>query len=138
MVDLWTIFRTVLPGRGRAGSNISLGPLGEKWARKFLRKCGYRHLQSNFFTAKGEVDLIMEDGRTIVFVEVKTRRSESFALGETAVNQRKQGRLQAAARRFIKKYRLYDRPYRFDVVVVTVSEKGKYVVRHHKHAFRAK
>ena len=138
MVDFWAVFCRILPRHGRAERDANLGPLGEKRALKFLRKCGYRHLRSNFFTPSGEVDLIMEDGRTIVFVEVKTRRSESFAPGEAAVNQPKQGRIQAAAQRFIQKYGLYDRPHRFDVVVVTVSEKGKYVIRHQQHAFRGK
>jgi len=121
-----------------AAHRQKLGRRGEKLARKFLRKEGYRYLTGNFTTAQGEVDLIMVDGQTVVFVEVKTRRDEDFARGETAVNFGKQKRIESAARGFINKNNLQECPCRFDVVVVVIPEKGKKTVRHWKSAFRAK
>ena len=80
-------------------------------------------------------DLIMQDAETIVFVEVKTRRSEDFALGEESVNYPKQKHLSAAARHFIHINRLHDHPCRFDVVAVAIPDKGKPVIRHWPNAF---
>ena len=116
----------------------ALGRKGEKLARKFLRKAGYRHLASNFAARGGEVDLIMQDGQAVVFVEVKTRRSEAFADGESAVNWRKQRHIESAARFFVHINGLHDHPCRFDVVAVTWGEDGKAEIRHYPSAFRAK
>ena len=117
---------------------IKLGRQGEKLARKFLKKQGYRLLRSNYNTTRGEIDLIMRDDNTIVFVEVKTRRSEKFATAESAVNYRKQKHLIAAARKFINTYRFNDHPCRFDVVAVVSPENGKTTIRHYQNAFRPK
>jgi len=116
---------------------IKLGRKGEKIARKYLKKHGYRHLASNFATKQGEIDLIMQQDRTIVFVEVKTRRQEDFASGEDVVNLRKQRHIETAARQFIRRYSLYAYACRFDVIAVVLPEKGTPTIRHQRNAFSA-
>ncbi len=122
--------------RPRGTDRIQLGRRGEKLARKFLQKQGYRLLQSNYNTSGGEIDLVMRDDNTIVFVEVKTRRSEKFATAESAVNYRKQKHLISAARKFIRVYRFNDHPCRFDVVAIIAPENGKPIISHYQNAFR--
>lgn len=112
-----------------------LGLRGEKLTRRYLKKQGYRYITCNYATDQGEIDLIMQDQETIVFVEVKTRRTEEFAHGEQSVNFSKQKHLSAAARHFIHTNGLYDRPCRFDVVGVAMPERGKPVIRHWPNAF---
>jgi len=112
-----------------------LGHKGEKLARRFLQKKGYKHLYSNYVTRQGEIDLIMQQNQTLVFVEVKARRQEDFARGEEAVNYRKQKHIAAAARHFIHANNLHHLPCRCDVVVVIMSGKGKAIIRHQEKAF---
>ena len=113
-----------------------MGYRGEKLARKYLKRLGYRHLRSNYRVEGGEIDLVMRQGDTVVFVEVKTRGNEEFARGEAAVNYGKRQRLALAARRFIQRYQLHDCPCRFDVVAVVSAEQGPPVIRHQINAFR--
>jgi len=113
----------------------ALAKMGERLARRYLQKLGYRHLASNYAANGGEVDLVMDDDGTLAFVEVKTRRRESFVPAEGVVNYRKRRHLAAAARRFIQRYRLHDRPCRFDVVVVILDDNDQTQLRHLPHAF---
>jgi len=114
----------------------SLGQVGEKLAKRFLKKQGYRHLTSNYTTGHGEIDLIMQEGGTIVFIEVKTRADEDFAPPELVVNYVKRKRISAAAQHFIRTHNAYDLPCRFDIVAVITKDKGKPNIRHQKNAFR--
>jgi uncharacterized protein (TIGR00252 family) len=67
-----------------------LGRKGEKLALQHLKKLGYRTVTRNYRTTMGEIDLIMQEGDSLIFVEVKTRQDESFAKAEDAINFRKQ------------------------------------------------
>ena len=118
----------------QTGYKQKLGRKGEKLARRFLKKLGYRHLVDNYTLKQGEIDLIMTDEQTIVFVEVKTRENENFVSAEDSVNYGKRKRISSAARHFIQKHHLHEHPCRFDMVVVTTAE-GKTEIRHHKNAF---
>lgn len=113
-----------------------LGRRGEKLTRRYLKRKGYRHITSNYTTRQGEIDLVMQDEETIVFIEVKTRLTEEFAPGEQSVNTSKQKHLSAAAQHFIHIHRLYNCPCRFDVVGVAIPDQGKPVIRHWPNAFR--
>ena len=127
--------------RGQKDSHqykVRLGKWGESKARWYLWRRGYRLVCRNFSTGGGEVDLIMRDRHTIVFVEVKTRTSEEFAHGESAVNYGKQKRIELAAKEFIRKRDLREFPCRFDVVVVVKPVKGKIIIKHHENAFKIK
>lgn len=117
---------------------LSLGQRGEREAARLLRKRGYTivaHGQRDFL---GEIDLIAVDGRTIVFVEVKTRAGDSAGHPADAVDPRKQQRLTRLAAAYLKRHDLLDCATRFDVVAVTWPSGSKRpVVEHFKDAFEA-
>lgn len=62
-----------------------LGNQGEEIASKFLQEKGYKILQRNFHSRFGEIDIIAQEGNTLVFVEVKTRWGQSFGLPEESI-----------------------------------------------------
>ena len=69
----------------REGSTQDLGKYGEDLAIKFLKRKGYKILQRNFRSKFGEIDIIAQEQDTLVFVEVKTRWSQSFGPPEEAI-----------------------------------------------------
>ena len=113
---------------------ISKGKEGEDIAANFLAKEGYKILERNFRCPLGEIDIVALDSGTLVFVEVKTRSSNSFGLPEEAVNHRKQHQMTKAAQFYIARKKLFNHPARFDVVAVTVRD-GKEEVRVIRNAF---
>ncbi len=114
-----------------------LGRWGQRRAERFLRRAGARTLARNWGFRGGEIDLIMAAGDgAVVFVEVKTRRSEDRATAKSAVNYKKQQKLIRTAKRFLQTYPLRDRPLRFDVVTVILPQNGPPQLRHYPAAFR--
>jgi putative endonuclease len=107
----------------RKSEHIRRGALGEKLARKFLRRNGYKILYSNFRGRRGgEIDIVCRDGDTLVFVEVKTRGSEDFGRPLEGLRADQRNRI---ARGGLAWLRLLDNPdilFRFDVVEVLVSD----------------
>ena len=78
----------------------ALGRSGEKRARKFLKKLGYKLIAQNYKTPFGEADLIAKDGETYVFCEVKTRLSALYGTPAEAVEYHKRERYKKIARYF--------------------------------------
>jgi putative endonuclease len=114
-----------------------LGRWGENQALGFLRRRGLRTIARNFRCDGGELDLIMADPEgAVAFVEVKTRRNEDFAQAQDAVTPEKRRRMTRAAKVFARKYKLQDRPMRFDVVAVILGDAVKPEIRHYPNAFR--
>jgi putative endonuclease len=101
-----------------------LGKTGEELACAELRRRGYAILARRFRTRGGELDIVARDGATLVFVEVKARRSERFGTAAEAVTSRKRARLARMADEFLCRTRLVSVPCRFDVVAVTVPDGG--------------
>ena len=99
----------------------SLGRLGEDLACRELRRRGYAILARRFRTRFGEIDVIAKDGPTLVFVEVKTRRTAAFGGPTAAVNAAKQRRLVNMARSYLMGLGGPTPPCRFDVVGVTAG-----------------
>ncbi len=95
-----------------------LGQEGENQALQFLRAKGYQLLISRFRTRYGELDLVMRDGDTIVFVEVKSRQGHGFGIPADSVHKKKRNHLAKAALICIAAKGFHDRPIRFDVVSV--------------------
>ncbi|MBI3866405.1 MAG: YraN family protein [Planctomycetia bacterium] len=113
-----------------------LGDEGERLAARFLRRMGYKILARRYRTPLGELDLIARDGSCIVFVEVKTRRSESAGLPYEAVDGFKQAQLTRLALAFLKRHRLLERSARFDVVsIVWEGASAEPRIVHYKNAF---
>jgi putative endonuclease len=116
----------------------SLGQRGEAAAARFLRRRGYQILARGDRLGPGELDLVMLDRKTIVFVEVKTRQSHDGGHPAEAVNDDKQRRLTRAAVTFLKRYRLFECPARFDVVAVTWPDgRRQPTIEHLPNAFDA-
>ena len=115
-----------------------LGRQGEKQAAAFLKQNGMRVLAKGVANQFGEIDLVGLDGETIVFVEVRTRRSLDAGHPAESVTAEKQGRLTRAALAFLKQNRLLDRRSRFDVVAILWPEGAKTPrIEHYKNAFEA-
>ena len=95
-----------------------IGAAGEAKALAFLQKKGYRLLEANYRQRFGEIDLVMMDGNTLAFVEVKTRENRYFGMPQEAVTRKKQGRMVKAALAYVKEKNLAGRNLRFDVVAV--------------------
>ena len=111
---------------------FDVGILGEKIARRFLRRHGYRILESNIHQSHKEIDIIATNKEYIVFVEVKTRSvendpSELYERAASAVNKRKQQNLIFAARSYLSQH-YTDKQPRMDVLEVYVKKGTKKVV----------
>jgi len=97
------------------------GRQGEEIAAGFLVDKGYRLIQRNWHTQVGELDLIMEEGDTLVFVEVRTRRGKSFGSPEESITPAKQTRLIELAQTYLQETNEFSRPWRIDVVGVLLG-----------------
>ena len=100
-------------------ASASIGERGEAEAARFLVRLGYRIVARGDRTALGEIDLVVIDKRTVVFVEVKTRESHEAGHPAEAVDLVKQQRLTRLGLAFLKRQDLLDCPARFDVVAIT-------------------
>jgi len=132
------IRRMVSRLRDRFFPRKSLGRRGEDAAARYLRRRGYKILARGDRFGPGELDLVALDGGTIVFVEVKTRRSAEEIHPSEAVDDRKQRRLTRLAVAFLKRHGLLEEPARFDVVAVTwPADKWFPKIEHLQNAFDA-
>jgi putative endonuclease len=116
---------------------VRVGRSGEETAEAWLRQKGYRLLRRRFRIRNGEIDLVMQEGRTIVFVEVRRRRSGCLGDPLESVGPLKQARLVRAARVFLAAAGLHDRPCRFDVIVLRDGAPPATAIEHRTDAFRA-
>lgn len=113
-----------------------LGDKGERHAARFLRRQGFRIVATNYRSQIGEIDLIAVDGSQVVFVEVKTRKSNKFGEPVEAVGPAKQKKLTQLALAYLKKHKLLDRSCRFDIVGVIWPDGTKTPeIRHYRNAF---
>jgi putative endonuclease len=116
----------------------TLGERGEAAAARFLRRLGYRIVARGERDGLGEIDLVAVDGRTVVFVEVKTRRSHGSGHPAEAVDANKQRKLTRLALAFLKKHDLLECRARFDVVAVTwPNDRRPPDIEHIQGAFEA-
>jgi putative endonuclease len=114
----------------------SLGQRGEDAAAKFLRKLGYIIVARGHRDRIGEIDLVAVDGRTVVFIEVKTRTSQDAGHPAEAVDENKQRKLTKLALAYLKRHDLLECSARFDVVAITWPDvKSKPTIEHFKNAF---
>ncbi len=95
------------------------GSMGEGIARVYLEKRAMTHITSNYRIRGGEVDVVMRDGDTIVFVEVKTRTHAPLSEALFAVDEKKQTRICRCAAHFLTEKKLWGSAVRFDVVAIT-------------------
>jgi putative endonuclease len=115
-----------------------LGQRGERAAARFLRRRGYHVVARGERDRIGELDLVAVDGRTVVFVEVKTRRSHDAGHPAEAVDEAKQRQLTRLALAYLKRHGLLEYASRFDVVAVTWPNKVRRPqIQHFQDAFEA-
>ncbi len=113
------------------------GAAVEAAACEHLCRAGLQPLAANATARVGEIDLVMLDGTTVVFVEVRYRRSARFGDGAASVDARKRRKLVLAARQFLARHRQYrDAPCRFDVVDASGDPEAP-TLRWLRDAFRA-
>ncbi|HMB95057.1 MAG TPA: YraN family protein [Tepidisphaeraceae bacterium] len=113
-----------------------LGQRGENVAAKFLRNLGYKILLRNFRCDVGEIDIVARDGKTIVFVEVKTRVNDD-PMPEDQVNAIKRHQITKAAKFYMSRYGSPQPPGRFDVVAIVWPTGREPKIRHTSDAFEA-
>lgn len=114
---------------------LSLGRWGEDEAARYLRGRGLKILERNFRTPVGEIDLVAREGKTLVFVEVKTRRGELFGTPQEAVGRTKQRQIVRAAQWYLGDGRGKGLQPRFDVVAVRQRPGGVAELEHIPDAF---
>lgn len=102
-----------------------VGKLGEKAARKFLKKRGYRIRETGFRCRHGEIDIIAQKKDCLVFVEVRTKTSLDFGTPEESITQAKKERLIASALTYANTYKNLPPLWRIDVVAIELDAKGQ-------------
>lgn len=112
-----------------------LGRWGEERAAEYLHKKGLNIIEHNYRCSIGEMDLIAYHGNTLVFVEIKTRRSLSFGLPAESVTSKKQKKYFKIAQCYMKEKGIKDVNCRFDVVEVMVNSDGSCQFNHIINAF---
>ncbi len=120
-------------------SNVSLGERGEDAACRCLESKGYEILERNWTCRYGEADIIaLDKNGTIVFVEVKTRRSLAAGMPEEAVSKAKRRRYENIALEYMSSADWEDgTPVRFDAIAICVKDRDRAMLRHHIGFFDA-
>ena len=127
-------FLTILD---RRKPDLPLGKRGELEAERFYLKRGYWVIDRGFGKKTGEIDLIASDGQSVIFVEVKTRTSDSAGDPSEAVDEVKQRHITQTARLFAIKNQLENSPIRFDVIAIVWPENEAARISHFPNAFDA-
>lgn len=114
---------------------IFLGKIGEDCAEQFLQAQNYRTIKRNFRCRFGEIDLIALDGNTVVFVEVKTRRSDTFGTPQDSVTYSKKRKLLHTAIHFLQTFsRTHHSGWRMDLIAVELDRhNGTSLINHFKN-----
>lgn len=102
-----------------------VGKLGERAAQKFLKKQGYRILETGFRCRHGEIDIIAQKKDCLVFVEVRTKSNLDFGTPEESITQAKKERLITSALTYTTTHQNIPRLWRIDVVAIELDDKGK-------------
>lgn len=113
------------------------GQLAEETAVRFLQMRGMTVLHRNWRCRRGEIDVVMRDGSTLVFVEVRSRslRGRRFGGAVEAVDRRKQQKLALLARIYIQREHPSFSALRFDVVAMDEAEEGEPRITYLQNAF---
>lgn len=96
----------------------TLGSRAENLALDFLQRQGMKLRHRNFNSRYGELDLVMQAGEYLVFVEVRYRKDQRFGGALESVDQRKQSKLRRTAEFYLQKHKSTDSPCRFDILCI--------------------
>ena len=133
-MNLWERFQAWRHGPDQP-EHLRRGQLGERAAKKHLRRLGLKFLTANFRSRRGEIDLVFRESQCLVFVEVKTRSSEDWTRPAAAVDARKRRLLSQTAFDYLKLLADSQVPIRFDIVEVLLNDGQVKEVRHLPNAF---
>lgn len=97
---------------------MNTGQQAEQQALEYLGKQGLKLITQNYHSRRGEIDLIMEDENTLVFVEVRYRKSAKYGSALESVNNQKQARIIHTAEHYLQQHPSKHSAYRFDVVAI--------------------
>lgn len=115
----------------------AIGQETESLACHYLLAQGLCLLERNFSVPQGEIDLIMEDTQSLIFIEVRYRRNNTFGSGAETITRSKQRKLLATAARYLQRNpQQADRPARFDVISICM-ENNRPLINWIKNAFMA-
>jgi len=115
--------------------NATVGSRGEELAAAFLERNGLVIIERNFRCKGGEVDIVARDGNTLVFIEVKSRKTLSYGVPQLAVTPFKQRQISKAALTWLARNQKHDSPARFDVVAILLNSAYQHQIEHIKNAF---
>ena len=116
--------------------HLHVGRLGERAAKRHLRRKGLKFLTANFRSERGEIDLVFREGDCLVFVEVKTRSSEDWERPAAAVDATRRRRLTRAGLDYLRLIRYPAIKVRFDIVEVLLHDGAVREVRHLPNTFQ--
>ena len=108
-----------------ADNRRQLGAFGERAAKHYLEKQGYKILKTNFRCPVGEIDIVSQKDDYLVFVEVRTRRGLEFGSPEESITQTKKEKLIELGESYIQQYHDSSVLWRIDVVAIEVGPGGK-------------
>jgi putative endonuclease len=101
------------------------GILGEKLARDFLKKRGYRVIETNYRCPEGEIDIVASGKDYLVFVEVRTKTNLEFGSPEESITAAKKEKLKAAAYHYLQEHDKLPALWRIDMVAIELGPKSK-------------
>ena len=114
----------------RSSGNRALGRVGENFAAEYLQRRGYFIIDRNWRGGNAEIDIVSQYHATVVFVEVKTRRSVSHGFPIEAITAAKRERMKRAALAWLSEHQHAARAFRFDVISIVLSPEGNHNVSH--------
>ncbi|MEK7503788.1 MAG: YraN family protein [Patescibacteria group bacterium] len=100
--------------------NLQTGKIGEAIAKEYLEKQGYVILEQNYETKYAEIDLVAEKDKTLVIVEVRTKRGDLFGTPEDSLNKKKLRKLWLNAQGYVNQAR-WKGPYRVDAICIILK-----------------
>ena len=115
-------------------TNIELGRYGEWLAERYLIKKGVSIIRRNIRTNYGEIDILGKQNGILIFIEVKTRRSQSFGNPEGAVNEIKKEHMINSALEYIQLQSDGEVDWRIDVIAINIDKKDKIQIEWFKNA----
>lgn len=116
-------------------SRQELGHLGEDIACNYLEKNGYKILARRYRYRRAEIDIIAQKERTLVFIEVKTRRHQVFGYPEEAIKKTKKNKLRGAAAGFLSQRKEKFNDLRFDILSIIFKSENNFEIAHFEDAF---
>ncbi len=102
-----------------------VGILGEKLAKDFLKKRGYRITETNYRCPEGEIDIVAKHRDYLVFIEVRTKTSLEFGSPEESITPAKMEKLRAVTAHYQQTHSNLPQLWRIDVVAIELTQKGK-------------